>query len=564
MCNHVTATQPPLVRAFHRYSMKRPLQKNEKPLTTQQPAVIGHSFEPVDLTTEKQLLEYLLYMSDIALNMTQPFDLDSFTQSHDDVFTNPLALDYHPEGDAKKEAQWTPAYSENFGHFPLIAIGEGHSNHSFCRVSVQTGDYGTLYVSFRPFIMAQLSELFRARGVFGALQNFRGRAALTGVDTDHEHYTLTNLLYLMNVVSDKRMVEIPTPQGPVDLGAGYVDLLTRTLSKVVLENDFRKLVAQEEDPGVRRMLAAQAAFLKTQRLSTTHNTTGVGSVVNTLADFIAAYNPDSVIFNGFSLGAGSSTAAAVLCHILLSQKLPRQTLPRFHCLALAGTMVGGPRLRAYVQHNFHTCLGVKVVGTLAGAGGGIVTQDPVSQMPFSSQFCHVGRMLVADYNTKTIQDDTEAAGIQNRAMPAWALMLSQVKVPGGSLLSAGVSRADHLLATAFDKIHMTGEDMIPRITALAMLRKGIKSPLLNSITCSWFTGSGTAAKYGICYEDSGLCSLDDIEEAMAKRAKGDNPATGRKRRSACMRTSLAIPVAVNAARARARKTYKVKTSRAKP
>ena len=526
--------------------MKRPsAADSSESLTAEQTAKIGRSFEPIDLRSDKKLLEYLLYISHITLNMTQPIDLESYEE---EVHVNPMVMDYYPTGDRTREGlKWDPAQGENFSHFPLIAIGEGSSNHSFCQVSVQTGDYGTLYVSFRPFIMEGLDDLFTKRGVWGALQNFRGREKLTGANTQHDASTLKNLLYLMNVVSHKGEVEVKTLDGDVWMGAGYHELLTATRSQLVVENDFLQLAAKDAGTsGIERLVNAHAAGFRTG------NVRGTSSIVRTLCDFIAAYQPESVIFSGFSLGGGSSTAAAFLCHARLIERL--ETMPRFHCTSLAGTMVGGGALREYIAKHFTSCLTVKVVGML----GGMVVTDPVSEMPFSSRFVHPGRVLLADYNTKGFTEEETAPPVMNRAMPAWALMLSQVKVPGASLLSLGISKADQLLATAFDKIHLTGEDMIPRLAALQMLRRGYKTPMLNNVTCDWFTGTGTAAKYGVCYEDTGLCSLDDVEEALSKRAKGAAGTARTRPRSACVRTSLQIPIAVTGAQAAARKTYRVR------
>ena len=40
--------------------------------------------------------------------------------------------------------------------------------------------------------------------------------------------------------------------------------------------------------------------------------------------------------------------------------------------------------------------------------------------------------------------------------------------------------------------------------------------------CGWFTGTGTAAKYAMCFLETGQCSISstyEIEDAVAKQAK---------------------------------------------
>ena len=117
----------------------------------------------------------------------------------------------------------------------------------------------------------------------------------------------------------------------------------------------------------------------------------------------------------------------------------------------------------YVQAHLATCITVQVQGQLGSA----VVDDPVGQMPFSSLFEHVGDVSVAKYTTKSVVPSHPVRRL-NRDLPSWASMLSQVKIPwlGPLLMQMGVSSKDRLLATAFDKIHMTGEDMIQRIVLL--------------------------------------------------------------------------------------------------
>ena len=445
---------------------------------------------------DPRILEYLVNILALTKNITEPSH--EFMQSTVDrcKWLNPFH--YELNGVSWNAASGLPALH----HYPIASFGKEDVNHSFCRVSTQASDLDTVYVTFRPFILEDLHMLVKQRGIMSTL--YRHYAGVPRAN--YSRKVIDNLLSILHALQT-------TAIQPGNLvHDGYIRLLMQEKTCVTLENKF---LFVPMDAGRRVRLIRE---LRSMGLSNVFDETIVPAIAPGLGRILKAYAPKRVVFSGFSLGGGSSLAAAVLIH----QDFVRSgtPLPEFHSVSVSGTMVGGKDLSDYVDRNFASTM---YIATKGKRQNGRELYDPVSAMPYAPAMRHVGHQLLIEYADHTIKlVKTPFRGKAQSAL-AWTSLVVRQLLPGTPLGGGGG------VVEAFDKIHMIGEDMVLRIVLLKLLLSGYRSPLLNHLTCAFFTSTGSAAKYQICPRDCDL--ITKVQTTTRGKAKKLHVCVRKKRQS---------------------------------
>lgn len=446
----------------------------------------------------KDSCEYLMYVSSITQNMTQPSHqalLDFPPKAA--KYLNPFAY-FADDG----EVLWDPDVQE-LQHMPLLSVGDERNNQSFGRISVQHTEPGTLWISFRPFLLEDVFDMFK-KDWYGLACGFvTGREqALSSTMSGR------NLLDVLQNLANK---QIDFESG---VSSGYCKLIERDSTSFTVENNF---VAMSKDAAFRPHMQGVLRDYKHKFLVPNNTMTSIKTIVG---DFISSYQPKKVVFCGFSLGGGTAVAAAVLVHPYLASKgVP---LPDFHAVSFAGTMPGGPQMRDYVDTHFRSCV---YLGLKSTDKAGRKVTDPVTFMPFSSLSMQMGQCFYLDYVDRHILPCEPIRGYESRL--DWMKLI-------GCYLGDKPDWTD--VSWGFHKIHLPGEDLILRLLAWNMLDARMRSKLLNHIPCRFFTYTGTAAKYKVC--PLATCQIDESVVNGKVRAscmdkevvEPDRLASGRKRR----------------------------------
>lgn len=471
------------------------------PLTERVPIDTPRSFVPAR-GDGPRFLEFLVYCACMTSNVADNYH-DSLREQSAPTFINPFQ---HLDA-ARQRVIWDAASDPDaidaLWHAPLISIGSERHNHAFCRVSAQTSDPHTLWISFRPFMMYDIDAMIRSKQAFRAISVLSGRRTATPAPREK---TLENLLHLMMALKDRGLR--PAGDAFEDVGEGYATILAATPLPMTIENAFEELPEYNAGfgPHVRGVMAEFLSVCDFRTGACFENVESP-SMIHGLARFVQAYRPKKVVFCGFSLGGGSALAAAYMCHKILGS----ENAPTTHVVSFAGTMAGGARMAAYAARHFASCTAVQLVGRKLD--GRTVLEDPVTHMPFSSKFLQMGTVLRMDFADKTIDALPGPIAGKNRSNRAtwWPLVGAEVLGGGGwmSDISAG-----------FKKVHGPGESMIVRLLILRMLNAGARSPLLNHLDCKFFSEFGAPSKYRVCPEQCTVVekrSLTASGKTVAKR-----------------------------------------------
>lgn len=315
---------------------------------------------------------------------------------------------------------------------PLLSVGDELNNQSFGRISVQHTEPGTLWVTFRPFLLEDVFDMFKKEWYGLACGFVTGREQLLS-----QTMSGRNLLDLLQNLANK---EIDPRSG---VSSGYSKLIERDSTTFTVENNFAAIA---RDASFRPHMQGVLRDYKHKFLVPNANLTSIKTIIG---DFIRSYQPTKVVFCGFSLGGGTAVATAVLVHQYLSSQGVR--MPEFHAVSLAGTMPGGAHMREYVDRAFNSCV---YLGLMTTDKGGRKVRDPVTFMPFSSSSMQMGQCFYLDYADQTITPCPPLAGYDSRL--DWMKLI-------GCYLGDKPDWTD--VSWGFHKIHLPGEDLILRILA---------------------------------------------------------------------------------------------------
>lgn len=463
--------------------MKRSRNNNTTPLNLRPPVYkVPPTFVPSrKMVTEDphnaRILEYLVNVLALTKNMTEPGHQSMKESLIHNKFTffRPF---FYEIGNVQWYAAADPRVEWQLLHLPVASFGEELANHTFCRVSTQASDQETLYITFRPFIMEDMPTMLREKGALTtAYTHYFGTPKV-----NHTKKTIDNLLAIFRALQTTEI-----KMGHL-VHEGYTRLLTGESTTMTLENAF-KGHSKDHLPMDSKRKARIARFASSMGMENVFDKVKLPQILHALTRLIEVYAPRRVVFSGFSLGGGSSLAAAVLVHQALMQSKAR--IPEFHSVSISGTMVGGEALKTYVNTHFTSAIYVATKGkTLQGE----TMLDPVTNMPYSPGMMHVGHQFMIDYAQHTMK--LLERPIRGKAHSfAWtSLFMKQLL---GAWKGGGI-------VEAFEKVHMIGEDMVLRITLMKLLLSHYQSPLLNHLSCEFFTATGSAAKYQIC---PSTCSL---------------------------------------------------------
>ena len=120
---------------------------------------------------------------------------------------------------------------------PLLSVGDEHNNQSFGRISVQHSEPGTLWVSFRPFLLEDVFDMFKKEWYGLACGFVTGREQLLSSTMSGR-----NLLDVLQNLANKQI----DPMSGVS--TGYSKLIERDSTTFTVENNF---VAISKDPDFR-------------------------------------------------------------------------------------------------------------------------------------------------------------------------------------------------------------------------------------------------------------------------------------------------------------------------
>jgi hypothetical protein len=340
-----------------------------------------------------------------------------------------------------------PAPDDAFWHVPLLCVGDPKGNGMLVRLSACHTCPHVLWVTARPLDLADAHALAGGLSMPGAVTRLLMRAT-----RGHQRgRTVDNLVDLVQRLQD------PELDAETGVARGYQELVEQRVYDVHIEN-------------VRRVAVAGGAEMV---LPGDFSTTSRGTLAGTVADFVRtnAGVVRHVVFAGFSLGAGTSLCLAHAVARALRKPAAegaaakRPKVPRLTCVQLAGTRVGGARLRRALK-----TAGVRVLYAALedSRQEGLARFDPVTYMPYAGAGRqHIfNKYYVVDLGDRSVREASGPRPHVQRQLAAYTLAIPRLAAGFIAGLDLGGGYA------GFVRTHLEGEARIAPIVAEHLVQTG--------------------------------------------------------------------------------------------
>lgn len=372
--------------------------------------------------------------------------------------------------------EWNLNLPEAQEHITLACIGDENNIAPMCRVTASSGDPETLWVCFRPFMLHAMQSASWVKLVMSYV------FAKGSVRQSNSSEMIMAKIFAALVTKTC----VKNPDSPFfGVSDGYRTLLDAE-TEVWFENVLSRIPSAAGDDRAARFAREWPgswmpdSAVENKILPAIEGTrTKVPSAVGFLARFIAAYRPARVVFTGFSLGGGSSLAAAIACKRMISNSNSNSgSRIRFYSLSVAGTMACNASAAEYAEKNFESCIYLRSRIDKA--------TDPVSFLPYAQGYVHAGTVVDFDFKEKSFR--VANAGTNNGRKNA------RNPFTMSAMLTSGFGLRD----VGFRTLHLPAEDMTILCLLYNLLSRGYNGGMVNGLQCEFFASMGTASKYGVC------------------------------------------------------------------
>jgi len=349
----------------------------------------------------------------------------------------------------------------------LARIGNVFDNRPFCRVFLmenpdkEEGNFDTLGVSFRPLNLEGYDKLS-----FEMVKAWSSSIDKSVADNIDGKLSASKLVATMSTTHNRETV--PLNYEGIQVRKGDYDLLKKWKyeTKNYLTGEMKN----------------------------------IRDVPIYIAQLIAKYKVENVLFTGFSLGAGMATACSILTSILLKTNDFKKNI-NIDLFSCCGIPTCNNEASEYIERNFRNKLNI------------VVKNDYVSCVPTKTNLVNFAPTLEVDYDSKNEniifrkEAWNEIKDVRDTDSDQFAYFT------GGKGAFDVVANALRGMASAtnFKNYHLSAEDFVP---ILIFTRLHGRANDMITITdpekvCEWYSENSYAMKYKKCY--TSLCNFKEFK-----------------------------------------------------